>query len=211
VPPQKPTSQSRIACPEPAEEWGTQFRGGTLRCGPPACRNICILCGKRSIWCPGTWNMSVRSSDEEKSMDLSKNPELLKDKRGIIDGRLFFSKSPFLNMYFLIGAIASILCVLMAVAIALLHRATLSTGIAWILIILCGFLPICWIEVLRHIRRLRSLYDEGLINDVEAGSPMDIALGVAANAITESLASVSCTILFALFYLWILLDRINRI
>jgi len=148
-------------------------------------------------------NLLENESMEDESMDLSKLPELLKDKRGIIDGRLFFEKSPFLNFDFLVSVVMSILCILIALTIAILHWATLSAGIVWMLVTLCGLLPISWLSALRNIRRIRSFYMEELIGTVEAGSPMDIALGVAANSITEGLSSLSCAIFMALSYAWL--------
>jgi hypothetical protein len=137
-------------------------------------------------------------------MDLDRDAELLKDKRGIIDGREFFSRSPFLNPLFLGGALASFICIFMAFSIAIIYRDRLSPGIVWVLVGLCVTLPMAWLGAFRHIKRLRSLYKEGLIGTVEAGSPMDVALGVAANAVTEWLASLSCTVFVALAWVWMI-------
>lgn len=137
-------------------------------------------------------------------MELHQDAELLKDKRGIIDGREFFSRSPFLNPHFLVGTIASFICIFMAFGIAIVYRDRVSLGIVWELASLCGVLPMAWLGVFRHIKRLRSLYKEGLIGKVEAGSPMDVALGVAANAIIEWLASLSCVVFIALGCVWML-------
>ena len=49
---------------------------------------------------------------------------------------------------------------------------------------------------------MRALYKEGLINDVKVGSPMDIALGIAAGAIFDWLACISGAIFIALMYIW---------
>jgi hypothetical protein len=138
------------------------------------------------------------------SMDLYRDAELLKDKRGIIDGRQFFSRSPFVNHLFLIGTIASFICIIMAFSLAILYRDRMSLGIVWVLVGLCGVLPVAWLGAIRHIKRLRSLYKEGLIGTVDAGSLMDVALGVAANAVTEWLAFLSCTVFIALAWVWLL-------
>jgi hypothetical protein len=137
-------------------------------------------------------------------LDSTRDAELLKDKRGIIDGQEFFSKSPFLNPHFLVGTIASFICVVMALSIAIIYRSRVSLGMVWVLATTCGVLPMAWLGAFRHIKRVQSLYKEGLIGAIEAGSPMDVALGVAANAVTEWLASLSVTVFLALTWVWIL-------
>lgn len=137
-------------------------------------------------------------------MEFPRDAELLKDKRGFIDGREFFSRSPFFNPSFLGGIVATLICIFMALCLAVVFRNRVSLGIVWVLASLCGVLLMAWTGALRHIRRLRSLYKDGLIGTVEAGSPIDIALGVAANAIIEWLASLACALFLALSYLWML-------
>jgi hypothetical protein len=136
-------------------------------------------------------------------VDVSQNPDFLKDKRGIIDGREFFSKSPFSSNHFLIATATNLVCLVIVLAITLRHSGRVSSSTAWLLITVSLLVLISWFGSLQHIRRIRTLYKEGLINNVEAGSSMDIALGVAAGAIFDWLAGISCTVFIALLYVWV--------
>jgi hypothetical protein len=135
-------------------------------------------------------------------MDVSQNPDLLKDKRGIIDGSDFFLKSPFRSKFFLTGTATIMICIIVELIIILHYSERISHALIQVFVSFLFIMLLTWFGALRHIHRMRALYKEGLINDVKVGSPMDIALGIAAGAIFDWLACISGAIFIALMYIW---------
>jgi hypothetical protein len=143
-------------------------------------------------------------------MDLSQYPDLLKDKRGTIDGREFFSRSPFRSRHFLMATGTILACLVMELVIVTHLSGRISSSGAWFLTTLSLLLLVSWFSALRHIRRMRALYKEGLIGDIEAGSPMDIALGIAAVELIDWLVGISCVIFLTLLFIAIHSDCLSR-
>ena len=143
------------------------------------------------------------------SMDLSQYPELLQDKRGPIDGRQFFSRSPFLSGHFLVASGMNLACIAMELFLVFHHAAKISPSTELFFAVLGIVILLSWLGTLRHIRRLRALYLEGLVREVEAGSPLDVALGVAAGEIVDWLLCISAAIMMMLIYIGTHFDCLN--
>lgn len=122
------------------------------------------------------------------------DPEWLELQRGPIDGRKFFSRSPFRSGYFLIATAVSWGCVVLVLRILLRHWPHLPSGGVVILSLIVMGIAQAWVRGYRYIDRLRQLYSGAVLTHVEAGSPLDIALGVAAG-VTNNLLFYSLTTL----------------
>jgi hypothetical protein len=142
-------------------------------------------------------------------MELSQYPELLQDKRGPIDGRRFFSRSPFLAPHFLIASAMNLACILVEIVLIFHHSGKISPSTELAFAGLGIMILMSWLGTLRHIRRLRALYQEGQVREVEAGSPLDVALGVAAGEIFDWLACISAAIMLMLIYIGTHFDCLN--
>lgn len=136
-------------------------------------------------------------------MDVRLYSEYLRDKRGIIDGNDFFSKSAFRSKFVLIAIISTIVCITMILVILFSHWKQISMTIMWPLIADISILFISWFGALQHIQRMRRLFKDELVGQIEAGSPMDIALGIAAGAICDWLACITCAVFSSLVYMLI--------
>jgi hypothetical protein len=134
-------------------------------------------------------------------VDISQSPALLRDKRGIIDGRLFFSRSPFRSPHFLAASAMNLACIVAELILVFGHTGRVSPSTELTFVGVGALLTLSWFGTLRHIRRVRAIYQEGLVKEPEAGSPLDVALGVAASAIFDWLACISAVTLFSLIYI----------
>jgi hypothetical protein len=65
-----------------------------------------------------------------------------------------------------------------------------------------------WWRALRYIGRVRDLYREGSVTEVEQGSPLDIAVGVAAGAISDILFFGSGATVLSMGFVVKLLNRV---
>jgi hypothetical protein len=137
---------------------------------------------------------------ESKIESFNWSPELLLARRGPIDGRKFFSRSPFCSVSFVLASAACLTGVLSDVFILYQYWRKLSTFAAAVVFLVGWGLVNTWWRALRYIGRARNLYLEGSIGDVERGSPLDIALGIAAGAITDILAFGSMSTMLLLGY-----------
>jgi hypothetical protein len=138
-------------------------------------------------------------------MDVSEDS--LSARRGAFDGQKFFSRSPFRSAYFLVITALCASGTIFGLSILYRYRVLLSTeGMAGFLIFVCGFL-FPWWRVLRYHELVRQLYSEGSVTNVEPGSALDVALGVAAGVIVNSLFYAFATMLALLAYIEHLLKR----
>jgi len=135
-------------------------------------------------------------------MGISQNPALMRDLRGVIDGREFFSKSPFSSRYFLTATIASLACIAFDIFLICRYRSGVSSTLL-VLAFMDVFVLLSWFGAVRHIRRVRAAFSESSLENIDAGSSIDIVLGVAAGAIFDWLAGVSATVLLVLIYIGI--------
>jgi hypothetical protein len=118
-------------------------------------------------------------------MDMS-DPDLLQIRRGPLDGQKFFCSSPFRSLRFLLASAACLGG--MSYALRLYwHWQRLWPSVSWIFVPVAVGLGGTWLVAYRYIGRVRNLYSEGLIGNVEPGSPVDVLLGIAAGVINETL------------------------
>jgi hypothetical protein len=75
------------------------------------------------------------------------------------------------------------------------------------IVMLTGYFAQIWQVAFSQIRRVRALYREGSLDEVTAGSPLDVALSVAATAINEMFGRCFTIIIFLLALISILLSR----
>jgi hypothetical protein len=107
--------------------------------------------------------------------------------RGPIDGRRFFSNSPIRSGWFVTITVVSLFGITTTVYLAISHwRSMTNLFFGPMIFISLGF-AYSWLAVVLNYRRLRGLYRDALITDVEDGAPLDIALGVAAWAPIQAL------------------------
>ena len=134
------------------------------------------------------------------------NPSLLRYRRGTVDGHKFFSRTPFRSGYFVIVTAICLACIILAAFITYRNWDRL-TGVQILIIfqVAWGGIAGTWWGALQSIDRVRQLYAEGSITEVEPGSPLDVALAVAAGAITHILFCFSITVAIVLYYIGYLL------
>ena len=122
-------------------------------------------------------------------------------RQGPLDERKLSSRSPFRSGYFLV---VTSLCLGGALyGFSILYRfwpRLSSQGTAGLLIFVCGFVYPWW-KTLRYHDRMRELYLEGSVTEVEQGSPLGVALESAAGAIHDSLFYCFVTMLALLAYI----------
>ena len=138
------------------------------------------------------------------------DPDLLLIRRGPMDGQKFFSQSPFRSLKFLLASAACLGGIAYDILVLYWHWQRLWTSVAWILIGVVVGLGGTWWVAYRYIQRVRDLYSEGSVGDVEPGSPLDVVLGIAAGAINETLLSCFISIILLLGLAEYLLTHIVR-
>jgi hypothetical protein len=115
------------------------------------------------------------------------DPDLLMMRRGPIDGRKFFSRSPFQSGYFITATSVCLAALTMDIVILYQQWDRLSSfTLSMLCLVAIGVVNTLW-RGYRYLGRVRDLYLDGFIANVEPGSPLDIAMGVAAGAINEML------------------------
>jgi hypothetical protein len=135
-------------------------------------------------------------------MDVSKYPDLLRDKRGPVDGYRFFSRPLFYSARILVPGVICLACIVVDATLLGLHWRQVSQLTAYVIYALSVLLIGFWLDFLNYLRRLRALYLEGELGEVEPGSPIDIALGVAAGGITTGLLFSSFMASLMSLYIW---------
>jgi hypothetical protein len=134
----------------------------------------------------------------------------MRDTGNFADGRGLLRSSPFRSWQFVNASIAGLGCVVLNVYLLYRHRHGLTTNnIVVVLLPVCILLVGQWTRTLRYCSRIRELYSIASDNDIETGSPMDIALRVAAGGITEVLFWLYLTNLYTLIYVAVLLSRLD--
>lgn len=136
------------------------------------------------------------------------SPELLEARRGPIDGQKFFLRSPFRSGAFLFTTTICLVDVLLAFYISCEYWQKLSTFSAWAIWAVGLGLARAWWKACQYTNRVRNLYSEGYVTEVERGSPLDIALGVAAGATNEILSYSAGAIMVLLAFTIKLLNRV---
>ena len=92
----------------------------------------------------------------------------------------FFARSAFRSYYFVANTVTLVLAIFLTVGILVRYWGRLPefTGM-WLGIAIAGMLML-WARALRDHRKIRELYAKGEIGQVSPGSPLDVALHVAA-------------------------------
>ena len=149
--------------------------------------------------------MTPRKDDFEMN---ASNPNLLRYRRGPFNGHHFFSRSPFRSGYFLVmtafclvAVIATLYVMYRAWSRLQFNEFTALIWVAWAGIITS------WVKALQTIDRVRQLYVEGSVTEVEPGSPLDVAMGAAAEAINNNLFFYAGSVVFLLFFIAHLFSR----
>lgn len=127
--------------------------------------------------------------------------ELLIDRRGPIDGQRFFSRSPFRSVWFVVNTIFALICIALTAFIVYRFGDPLNQhGLPLFSVIMLGTIARTWWATLQNIDRIRQLYAEGSVVEVEPGSPLDVAMGVAAGEMRNDLFTFFLTMVFLLAY-----------
>jgi hypothetical protein len=135
-------------------------------------------------------------------VDYSHYPDLLLDKRGPVAGFKFFSKSPLQSPRLLFIGISNAACLVFDLSVLFRHWFEMHAHARYVLIAVGAVLLISFLGSIRNLTRLRALYldlDEET-HKAGQGSPMDIALGVAAGGITDCLLCISGLSLLVVLY-----------
>jgi hypothetical protein len=104
------------------------------------------------------------------------------EKRQVpIDGRRFFSRSPLGSTYFQSVSATCFVGLLYDVYLACsyMHVNGTMNGLVGFIFIGTGF-AYPWMTIVLNHRRIQRLYANGELKDVPEGSPLDVALGLAA-------------------------------
>jgi hypothetical protein len=127
--------------------------------------------------------------------------------RRYIDGPKFFSRSPFRSGDFLWASATCLGAILFDWFIVYRYHSKMSESGPLMIVMLTGYFAQIWQVAFSQIRRVRALYREGSLDEVTAGSPLDVALSVAATAINEMFGRCFTIIIFLLALISILLSR----
>lgn len=108
-------------------------------------------------------------------------------RRGPYDGREIFCKPLFRSARFLATMVFCFVCLTLVVVILVEFWNRFSESTVLVLGLIGFTVAGIWWRAWRYLDRLRQLYVEGSIQDVKTGSPLDIALGVAAGVAIDTL------------------------
>jgi hypothetical protein len=133
-------------------------------------------------------------------------PDLLKRGRGSIDGRKFFSRSPFRSGHFLAATAVCLAAVALDLCVLVEYWQQLPSLTACMLFLVGSGVVGTWWRALGYLDRAQELYMVVSLKGAEPDSRLDIALGVIAEATIDMLYSVSITLLL-LGCLWSVLGR----
>jgi len=146
----------------------------------------------------------------EKRVKDGQDHNLLFTGSSTIDGKVFFSHSPFRSGYFLAATGACTIAVLLNGFTLYRYWQRLSPNKASILCLVEWGVIITWWRGFRHLERIRELYLQGQITDAEPGSPINIVLGTVAVATSEMLFFSFSTMWLVQAYLIKLLSEAGR-
>jgi hypothetical protein len=113
------------------------------------------------------------------------SPLALQEARGPIDGRRFFSQSPFRSWNFLAVSAECFVGIVYAFYLMYSHWYGWFGSLVYSSIVI-GFVY-SWFSMLFSFQRVRDLDHGVALKDVEPGSPLDVALGAAAWAPLQTL------------------------
>jgi len=136
----------------------------------------------------------------------------MNDLRTFVDGRCFLTGSPFRSMHFVVASTLGLVAFVVDVCVIYRHRETLNIYVAVVLGILIGVQIIYqWWRALRYYSKIRKLYAMRSEEEARAGTPLDIALRIAAGGITDILFYCYGMTLVALILIGVLLTRLEAV
>ena len=131
------------------------------------------------------------------------------DIGNFIDGRGLLTRSPFRSGYFVVASLMAVGCLLASAYIICRYWRAMGVYNAFVLGSLISVEQIYqWWRALRYYAKLRELYS-GSDVEMREGSPLGIALRVAAGGIVDLLFYSYGTILFILILIGVLLGRLG--
>ena len=93
----------------------------------------------------------------------------------------FFARSPFRSYYFVANTVTLVLAIFLCVGVLVRYWGRFPEFTAtWVGAAIAAML-LLWGRALRDHRKIRELYTRGQIGQVSPGSPLDVALRVAAS------------------------------
>jgi hypothetical protein len=132
--------------------------------------------------------------------------------RSFIDGRKFLSGFPLGSAYFVVVSLVGLAAVVADVYILSRHWHTLGSFGVIILAVLIGVQLIYqWSRTLRYYSRVRELYLRKSDEEAQDGSPLDLALRIAAGGLTDLLFYCYGMTLLALILVGALLTRLDGV
>lgn len=133
----------------------------------------------------------------------------MSDTGNFTDGRGLLTRSPFRSGLFIVTSSVALGSILVDAYIIYRHWRTAGVYAALILSTLIGLQLIYqWLRALRYYAKLRDLY-AGSDEEIRAGSPLGIALRIAAGGMVNLLFFSFGTILLALILIGVLLTRLD--
>jgi len=137
----------------------------------------------------------------EVRLDGANNPDLLKDKRGFVDGSEFFLRSPFRSPHLKFAVAVNAACILAGTSLIVLRWGKLTALMSWLIVNQFMFLAVVIYEAAAHYRRVRLACREAMIHEIEPGSSLDVMIGVAAGSVYLTLVVTSVLSLSTFVYL----------
>ena len=131
--------------------------------------------------------------------------------RGFIDGHIFFENSPFSSRYFRIASFVGLVSVVVDVYLIVEHWHALNIIVTVLLGAQIGVQLIYqWWRTWSYYSKIRKLYSMKSEEEAKEGSPLDLALRIAAGGLTDGLFYSYGMTLVALFIIGILLTRLGN-
>jgi hypothetical protein len=128
-----------------------------------------------------------------------------------MDGKKFFSKSPFRSGYFIIATLVCAACmVLFAYTIYNYWSRLWQFEVLILFQVAWGGVAATWWRVFRYISRVRELFDGDLSETLEPSSPLNVVMNVAASAINELMFFLYGSICLLVVYIISLLNHTHR-
>jgi len=107
-------------------------------------------------------------------------------RRLMVDGRKFFSRSPFRSWPFLVMTTSGVVC-LGLVALIFLRRRHQEIPVIGALLIVAYYVAGTWWTIWRRLDHLRELYEQAAQTEKAQESTLDTALGIGASIAIEGL------------------------
>jgi hypothetical protein len=128
-----------------------------------------------------------------------------------IDGRRFLTQSPLRSTWFLIPTALGVAALIIDAALLVRYQHLLNVNASIALGALVGAQLIYqWWRTLRYYRKIRELYTTKAGDEAEDGSPLDLALRIAAGGLSDVLFYSYGMALIMLIVTGVLLAHMNQ-